>query len=448
MKKALLMLAFAGIITTLSFAQTAGNAPAGALPNAADLALKKKADSISNLPSKLLSITTVRLSAIQSSYATDIKKDEGRDSASVCIAYPNNILKFTISNPLKFLKDRQPDKAHVVIYANGIELKNMCTDWQSAVTSMMISSGKIPPLGNTADIYIQLKRNDLTQDAWNFLYANKPGFFDNYADVDMSIGWENMSALEKSTADLYKQGNTAQANGRNVTAVRIIFYYNAIMIGWVVLLVTLLSGFVYLAARTNTLRDGNMTSVYSLAQSQLMFWTILVVAAFIYTLILTDMPSAFNPSVLLMLGISLGTTGTATYIDSRFKKMNPGVAKPTHGFFRDLLTSDGTNYSVQRIQVFAWNLVLGLYFIIFTITTKSMPVFSSTLLFLAGITSASYVGVKLPENQDLATNPAAHTGGSGANVQGGNPPAGPTIPAAGAGPNTTVNTPSQPIAVG
>jgi hypothetical protein len=352
----------------------------------------KKTDSIKNLTPKVTNVQTVTLTNLQSSDIADIKKDITPDSAKkLCIAYPNNVLHFTITNPLTFLKSRPKDQARVVIYVNGMELKGISTAWENAVTGLMIETGKVPAFGKTANIYIQLKRNDTTHEAWNFLYNNKPGFWDNFANTDASIGWEGMSALEKTV---------------NAPRVKVIFYYKKVLYPWTALFVIILAGFIILAFYTNTMREGNKSSAYSLSLTQLMFWTTLVIAAFIYTLVLTDIPSTFNSSILIMLGISISTTGAATVIDSRFKQNNLNIRKRTNGFFKDLLTSDGESYSVQRIQTFAWNLVLGLYFITYTIANKSMPVFSSTLLFLAGISSASYVGTKVPENNDLKTQAA------------------------------------------
>ncbi|MBC8051662.1 MAG: hypothetical protein H7Y13_01215 [Sphingobacteriaceae bacterium] len=52
-----------------------------------------------------------------------------------------------------------------------------------------------------------------------------------------------------------------------------------------------------------------------------------------------------------------------------------------------------------------WNLVFGIYFISFTIDNKTMPVFSDTLLVLAGVSSTFYLGSKIPENTNAAPTP-------------------------------------------
>ena len=119
--------------------------------------------------------------------------------------------------------------------------------------------------------------------------------------------------------------------------------------------------------------------------------------AFIYTLLLTDISMSFNTSILYMLGISLGTTGAATAIDQNKINNQSAVPKKNQGFFKDVLT-DGDSYSIQRVQSFAWNVILGLYFITYTIKNKTMPEFSTTMLLLAGFSSSSYLAGKVPEN--------------------------------------------------
>ena len=70
------------------------------------------------------------------------------------------------------------------------------------------------------------------------------------------------------------------------------------------------------------------------------------------------------------------------------------TVKKKQGFIKDLLT-DGDSYSIQRVQTFAWNVILGVYFVIFTVNNKTMPEFSTTMLLLAGFSSTSYLAGKV-----------------------------------------------------
>lgn len=328
----------------------------------------------------------------------DQARQAGEENKPV-VVYPNNILRFTITKPLAFLNSRPSDDAKVVLYVNGIEMKGIRSEWFSKTTRLQINAGQLPQLGATADIYIKLKRTDTTRQAWQFFYSMTNMFYDNYATLNASVGWEGMSQLDKATG---------------VSNVSVVYYRQVIFFVWLVVFLVVIGIFLWVAVRTDALKDG-ADGAYSLSLTQLLFWTTIVIGAFIYTLVLTDIVTSFNTSILLLLGISVGTTGLAYAIDSNFASKNPNAPKKVHvGFIKDILT-DGTGYSVQRIQTFAWNLVLGTYFVIYTIENKSMPEFSTTLLFLAGISSASYLGAKGPEN----TNSTTPVGAAG-QAQGGN----------------------------
>ena len=332
--------------------------------------------------------------------AKEVKNISGRLKPQV--AFPGNIIRFTITNPMAFLKSRPTDRSKVVIYINGVELKGINAEWYSSVSDLQITSGKTSFLKDTASIDIVLRRDDSTRTAWNFFYNNTEHFFANHIDVDASVGWEGMNSLAKDR--------------KTAADIRIIYYHSYEFWIWLAFFVLVLAGFSYLAFWTNAIRDGDKSAPYSLSLTQLLFWTTLVIGAFIYALVLTDITSSFNPSILYMLGISLGTTGAATLIDSRFKKDNPASGqKPHSNFFQDVLSSDGTSFSVQRIQIFAWNLLLGVYFIFYTINNKTMPEFSTTLLFMAGFSSLSYLGAKPPENTLVKSEGAGKPGAESLN---------------------------------
>ena len=305
------------------------------------------------------------------------------------VAYPGNIIRFTISNPLVFLQSRPNDQAKVVLYVNGIEMQGITANWYSEVTSLQLRQNSVPVMKAQQDINIVLVRNAASLSSWNFLYNNAAYFLDSYIDVgNVSIGWESMAPLDTDIAQ-----NT----------LTIAFFYWWEMLLWVALLIIILTIFIILACRTDVIRE-SPHGAYSLSYTQLLFWNALVIAAFIYTLLLTDTISAFNSSILYMIGISFGTTGFASMIDNNKLKTKTVVTKPHGTFLKDLLT-DGNSYSVQRIQAFSWNLILGFYFVVYTILNKTMPEFSSTLLFLAGFSSSAYLAAKLPENTAVPSNP-------------------------------------------
>ena len=80
------------------------------------------------------------------------------------------------------------------------------------------------------------------------------------------------------------------------------------------------------------------------------------------------------------------------------------LSTASRGFLRDVLT-DVNGYSFHRFQIFVWTIVLGIIFLIEVYSRLSMPKFSTTLLALMGISGATYVGFKIPEQQQPPSQP-------------------------------------------
>ena len=215
------------------------------------------------------------------------------------------------------------------------------------------------------------------------------------------------------------------------------FWVYAYFVGLAVALVL----FVLLASRTPLLRDRGdgvaegMQAPYSLARSQLAFWSLLVVAAYIFIWMITGELDTITGSVLALLGIGSGTALGAALIDQGKEEatpagtapaaagtapaatatvsgatgeatvtatLPPAAAKPapvkltTRGFLKDVL-SDEAGISLHRFQLFVWTLVLGIIFCKVVYFTLQMPEFSATMLGLMGISSGTYLGLKMPE---------------------------------------------------
>ncbi len=65
-------------------------------------------------------------------------------------------------------------------------------------------------------------------------------------------------------------------------------------------------------------------------------------------------------------------------------------------FFVDLLSENG-RISLHRMQIVVWTVVLGVVFVTRVWHELAMPVFSDTLLGLMGLSSVTYVALKVPE---------------------------------------------------
>jgi hypothetical protein len=75
--------------------------------------------------------------------------------------------------------------------------------------------------------------------------------------------------------------------------------------------------------------------------------------------------------------------------------LKPRVSK---NFISDIL-SDDAGISFHRFQIFAWTIVLIVIFSAAVYSVLAMPDFDATLLALMGISSGTYIGFKLPQQQ-------------------------------------------------
>src|SRR5581483_7889867 len=68
----------------------------------------------------------------------------------------------------------------------------------------------------------------------------------------------------------------------------------------------------------------------------------------------------------------------------------------SEGFLKDVLT-DVNGISLHRVQQLVWTMLLGLIFIYLVITSHKMPDFDNYVLGVLGISGATYLGFKIPE---------------------------------------------------
>lgn len=198
-------------------------------------------------------------------------------------------------------------------------------------------------------------------------------------------------------------------------------------------------GFIQLVRKTPILRDGSRPDApYSLSRAQLAFWTITIFFAFVDIYAITgDLPE-LRTSTLILLGISLGTTATARVIDTG-SNGNPVTAnapvantEKSKGFWTDIL-SDGNGVSIHRLQMVAWTVIFGFYFIRRVQLYLNIPELDDSLLTLMGVSSAAYVGLKVPENK-TPTPPDAQQQNPPPPVDVNNPPTGTDTPPPGDNP--------------
>jgi len=162
----------------------------------------------------------------------------------------------------------------------------------------------------------------------------------------------------------------------------------------------------WLAVKTDLLKDiqtgdNGPEKTFSFSRSQLFYWTMIVIICLCagmgnngnFDLLL----KLKEPSILLLLGISVGTASVATYIDNEIP--NPKKNTDSKGFIKDIL-SDAGGISVHRYQALLFNIIFGLVFVCQFITnTTEFPVFDNYALALMGTSSAGYLLIKTNEKQ-------------------------------------------------
>lgn len=167
---------------------------------------------------------------------------------------------------------------------------------------------------------------------------------------------------------------------------------------------------IYLAIKTAILKDTNTgnSNTYSLAKTQLLWWTLIIITCFIVALdsshgkIFPDL----NSTVVTLLGISLGTTATSKIIDGQLKVQGKRAhSSGSRSFIHDIL-SDENGISVHRFQTIVFNIIFGIaFFIEFTQNGSfAFPDYDTSQLAVLGISSAGYIALKMNESGEKHQN--------------------------------------------
>jgi hypothetical protein len=134
---------------------------------------------------------------------------------------------------------------------------------------------------------------------------------------------------------------------------------------------------------------------YSLGRTQMAWWTVMTVLALLALWWITGDIEPVSSSMLALMGIGAGTFLSSVLIDGgQVTTSNTGAAAST-GFFRDILSEDGRNISLHRLQMAIWTVVVTVAFWTSVVKHLAMPELDPTLLGLLGISNGSYLGFKL-----------------------------------------------------
>jgi hypothetical protein len=153
---------------------------------------------------------------------------------------------------------------------------------------------------------------------------------------------------------------------------------------------------------------------FSLARTQLAVWTVIISCTYIYLGLITHFSLTdlqVDKTILALMGISAGTTAVGSAIDNS-NPSQQGQQYPSDGFLMDIL-SDQNGVNIQRFQNVIWTVIAMLLFLskVHLMDCGQMPTLDTTLIALTGISSATYLGLKVNENNKpaIAPTPVAPT---------------------------------------
>lgn len=264
---------------------------------------------------------------------------------------------------------------------------------QDACGDLILFLAEVPIAGNppeacdpySGQVRFELDRTEDSDRAWHMLLAEPVSFTKK---IEVSLGTKGRLAFPSDVKSF------------ELEVVPFVEF-----VGYLIGLLLMILVAAQMARKTTILRDrvpglAPEQAPYSLSRFQLAFWSLLVIAAYIFIWLITEELDTITGSVLTLLGIGSATALGATVIDQG-KPASPAASSTaapaaSRGFLNDVL-SDDQGISIYRFQLFAWTLVLGVIFCASVYNALAMPQFSTTLLGLMGISSGTYLGFKVPE---------------------------------------------------
>lgn len=138
------------------------------------------------------------------------------------------------------------------------------------------------------------------------------------------------------------------------------------------------------------------TQRFSLSNFQIMLWTLLVLYAFCFVWIANGILLDISSGVLVLLGISGGTSVLARGIEH----MHGAADRPAvdQARYRDLVTDENGEVDLLRFQMLGFTLFTVAYSFVSVIRSEGLPDIPDNLYLLMGISSGTYIGGKLSDS--------------------------------------------------
>lgn len=158
--------------------------------------------------------------------------------------------------------------------------------------------------------------------------------------------------------------------------------------------------FLALGKRVYLLHEGcDEKNRYSLANAQTLFWFWVVLVSWLTLCAFRRDLVPLGATGLGLLGISGGTYVLSTLNHSPKRKAMTQQSS-IRSFFRVIASRPGKTdaepdaISIDRIQMIAWNIVLGLGYMFLTITQLRLPELDPNLLLLMGFSNGSFLALR------------------------------------------------------
>ena len=321
--------------------------------------------------------------------------------------------------------------SHLCLYVNGVafpELKAFRPYWDPAVNTPIDSTG-CPQITLRFDFVkpdtssLSSEEADVLNKRWNDLvhhiYSNTSAknLFVG-AKTDLTVGFDDSKYgshyLSSALNPDYADPTNPTERERGLTFRVRPFSWSGMK--WSIgIIASLIIAIIAFGFCTNLLRDPTLPArpaiafrgattaqPYSLAFCQIAFWTIVIVASYLFIYLSTGNYNCFNSTALTLLGISATTGLGAVVINNNDPSRATAWSSQMDTFYKkwllislfiDLLCERET-MSFHRLQLITWTVVLAFVFVRSVFNTLGMPVLDPTLLILVGIVNGAYLGMK------------------------------------------------------
>ncbi|MDB5233108.1 MAG: LysM repeat-containing protein [Hymenobacter sp.] len=292
-----------------------------------------------------------------------------------------------------------PEQAHaraqrLVLYINDAPLIGMAPESVHSVPppdapGPSADSGKAATVDTLSKVIFHLTRRQNTYPYWNVVY-NSPWEFAHPGHI--GLGYD-----DRVITNMYPPaGQPLRLKLVRPVALMVAL----VVVGLLALAIVLLARKSWLLRNTvpNWQAPAGQEPMFSLAKSQLAWWTFLVLGSYLLIYCVTGEMTNITYTTLELLGISAGTAGIGSLIGTPATPTATSPAPPSRGWWLDVLTDD-QGVSIHRLQQVGFTLLLGYLFIRTVYKTVALPDWNENEILLLGISSATYLGLKSQENK-------------------------------------------------